>query len=44
MFFYFYEWTSLEVSLFEAYPIQNCCNLRARHPLVRVQIPRQAEA
>ena len=21
-----------------------CCNLRARHPQVRVQIPRQAEA
>ena len=35
--------TSLGVRLFEAYPTQYCCNLRARHPRVRVQIPRQAE-
>ena len=32
------------MSLSEAYPTQNCCNLRARRPRVRVQIPRQAEA
>ena len=35
---------SLRVSLSEVYPTQNCCNLRARRPRVRVQIPRQAEA
>ena len=38
--FDFYGWTSLGVSLSEAYPTQNCCNLRAG---VRVQITRQAE-
>ena len=32
------------MSLSKAYPTQNCCNLRARRPWVRVQIPRQAEA
>ena len=37
--FYSHGWTSLEVSLSEAYPIQYCCNLRARSPWVRVQIP-----
>ena len=42
--FNFHEWTSLGVSFFEAYPTQYCCNLRARHSQVRVQIPRQAEA
>ena len=31
-------------SLFEAYPIQYCCNLRAMCSQVRLQIPRQAEA
>ena len=30
--------------LFETYSTQHCCNLRARHPQVRVKIPRQAEA
>jgi len=39
--FDFHGWTSLGVSLSEAYPTQNCCNLRARRPRVRVQIPRQ---
>ena len=29
---------------FGAYPMQYCCNLRASHSQVRVQIPRQAEA
>ena len=29
--FDFYGWTSLGVSLSEAYPTQNCYNLRARH-------------
>ena len=42
--FNFHRWTSLGVSLSEAYPTQYCCNLRARHPQVRVQIRRQAEA
>ena len=37
-------WISLGVSLFEAYPTQYYCNLRARHPWVKVKIPRQAEA
>ena len=27
------------MSLSEAYPTQYCCNLRTRHPRVRVQIP-----
>ena len=35
----FYGW-----SISEAYPTQYCCNLRVRHPRVRVQILRQAEA
>ena len=41
--FSFHGWTSLRVSLSEAYPTQYCCNLRAGHPCIRVQIPRQAE-
>ena len=34
-----YGWTSLGVSLFEAYFMQYCCNLRARHPWVRCRSP-----
>ena len=32
------------MSLSKDYPTQYCCNLRAGHPRVRVQIPRQIEA
>ena len=35
---------TLEVSLSETYSTQYCCNMRARHPQVKVQILRQAEA